>query len=97
MIDYTHIGNLMLYRSIDQLPGEITAKVSHGSIQPLLRLEPSQAKETLGIFVLMDTNIKDQISPIIGKTRQMAVIFTNIKCTKKSSLIFVYSSVFEND
>ena len=44
MIDCKHIGNRWVYRSIDQLPGLITVKVSDDSRQPLLWLEPNQAK-----------------------------------------------------
>ena len=72
MIDYQHTGNRWLYRSINQLPGAITVKVSDGSRQSLLRLEPNQAKETLGIFVSMDSNAKDQINYLLSKTRQIA-------------------------
>ena len=43
MIDYQQTDNRWLYRSINQLPEAITVKVSDGSRQPLLRLEPNQA------------------------------------------------------
>ena len=72
MIDYQHTGNRWIYRSINQLPGAITVKVSDGSRQPLLPLEPNQAKGTLGIFVSMDGNTKDQINHLLSKTRHMA-------------------------
>ena len=72
MIDYQHTGNRWLYRSINQLPGAITVKVSDGSRQSLLRLEPNQAKETLGIFVSMDGNAKYQVNHLLSKTRQIA-------------------------
>ena len=44
MIDYQYTGNRWIYRSINQLPGELTVKVLDGLRQPLLRLEPNQAK-----------------------------------------------------
>ena len=44
MIEYDHTGNRWLYRSINQLLGAITVKVSDRSRQRLLRLEPNQAK-----------------------------------------------------
>ena len=68
MIDYQHTGNRWLYRSIDQIPGDITVKVSDGSRQPLIHLEPNQAKETLGIFVSIDGNAKDQILHLLSNT-----------------------------
>ena len=71
MIDYQHTGNRWIYRSINQSPGEITVKVSDGSQQPLLRMEPNQAKEILEIIVSMDGSAKDQIHHLLSKTRQM--------------------------
>ena len=72
MIDYQHTGIRWLYRSINQIPGGITVKVADSSRQPLLRLEPNQTKETLGIFVPMRGNAKDQILNPLSKTGQMA-------------------------
>lgn len=69
MIDYKHIENLWVHRSIDPLLGELTVKVSDGLRQPLLRLKPSQAKETLGIFISIDGNSKDKINHLLSKTR----------------------------
>ena len=72
MIDYQHTGNRWIYRSINQLLGTVTVKVSDGSRQLLLCLELNQVKETLGIFVSMDRNAKHQINHLLIKTRQMA-------------------------
>ena len=72
MIDYQQTDNRWLYRSINQLPEAITVKVSDGSRQPLLHLEPNQVKETLGIFVSMHGNTKDQINHLLSKTGHMA-------------------------
>ena len=71
IIDYQHIGNLWVYRSIDQLPGEITVTVSDSSRQPLLLLEPHQVKTTLGVFISTDDKTKDQIHHLLSKTRQI--------------------------
>ena len=71
MVNYKHTGNHWVYRFIDKAPGESTAKVSNNCRQLLLRLEPSQSNKTLGILVSMDNNVKDQISRLFDKTRQM--------------------------
>ena len=47
-------------------------KVSDDSRQLLLRLEPNQARETLGICIAMDSNAKDHIHHLLSKTIQMA-------------------------
>ena len=83
MIDYQHIGNRWVYRSINHLPGEITVKVSVDSRESLLRLEPNQAKETLGIFVSMDGNTKDQTHHPLSKTRQMAEYLRILRVEKR--------------
>ena len=73
-IDYKHIGNRWVYRSIDQ---------SDGSRQSFLRLEPSQTKETLSIFVFMNGNAKDQMKHFLDKTRQMEKFIRTSKVEKK--------------
>ena len=67
MLDYKHSGNQWKYKSIKQLPGEITVKVSDGTRQTLLRLEPNEAKETLGICISMDGNSNDQMEHLLKK------------------------------
>ena len=83
MIDCQHTGNRWLYRSITQIPSDITVKVSDGSRQPLLRLEPNKAKETLGIFVSVNGNAKDQILHLLSKTRQMVEYLCTSRVEKK--------------
>ena len=85
MLDYKHSGNQWKYKSIKQLPGEITVKVSDGTRQTLLRLEPNKAKETLGICISMDGNSKDQMEHLLKKTRHMAEDFRTSKVTKKEA------------
>ena len=65
MIDSKYIDNQWIYKSIKQLPGVITVKVVDGTRQILFRLDPKEAKETLGIGVSMDSDSKDQIEHIL--------------------------------
>ena len=65
MLDYKHSGNQWKYKSIKQLPGEITVKVLDGTMQTLLRLEPNEAKVTLGICISMDGNSNDQMEHLL--------------------------------
>ena len=96
MIVYQHIGKRWVYRSIDQLSREITVKVSDSSRQPLLQLRPNQAKETLGIFVSMNGNAKDQISHLLSKTRQLTE-HLHTSQVEKRSVVYIYISFLEKD
>ena len=48
----------------------------------LERLEPHSTKETLGIFVAMDGNSRDDIKHLLTKTRQMAEYLRTANITK---------------
>ena len=85
MQDYKHSGNQWKYKSIKQLPGEFTVKVSDGTRQTLLRLKLNEAKETLGICISMDGNSKDQLEHLLKRTRHMAEDFRTSKVTKKEA------------
>ena len=93
MIDYQYTGNRWLYRSINQIPSDVTTKVSDGSRQPLLRLESNQAKGTLGIFVSMDGNAKDQILHLLSKTRRM-VEYLRISRVEKREAWYTFTASF---
>ena len=68
--------------SIKQLPGPITVKVADGTRHTLLRLEPKEAKENLGIYISMNGNSKDQLEHLIKKTRHMAEALRTSKVKK---------------
>ena len=53
--------------------------------EQLGRLEPHSAKETLGIFVVMDGNSKDEINHLLTKTRQMAEYLRTANIKKKEA------------
>ena len=57
-------------------------KVSDGTRHTLLRLEPKETKETLGICVSMNGNSKDQKECLLKKTRHMAEEFRTFKVKK---------------
>ena len=51
----------MEYSSIEDQPGELYVRGVSGNLEHLARLEPSEARKTLGIFLAMDGNNSDQI------------------------------------
>jgi hypothetical protein len=66
LLDYKFQQGRWKYRSKHELHGDIDIQVvdSRGSLRPtreiLTRLEPSEARETLGVFVSMDGNWQQQ-------------------------------------
>ena len=51
------------------LPGELHARNFDEKIYPLARLDPSLARETLGIFLAMDGNQRAQTEHLKNKAR----------------------------
>ena len=44
------------------MPGEITVVNAKGTHSELLQLEPSEARKTLGVYLAMDGNFKEQVT-----------------------------------
>ena len=82
MIDYVYSSHTWQYRTKEQLKGDISVQVDNDVRERLERLEPHSAKETLGIFVAMDGNSKDEINHLLTKTRQMAEYLRTANITK---------------
>jgi len=49
------------YSSIEQAPAEVQVKDKHGVMQTLQRLEPHEARCSLGVYSAPDGNSKDQV------------------------------------
>ena len=54
LIDFRWTGSKWEYRSLEDLPGEVTLLDVKGNRSPLKRYEPSVGTKTLCIFVAMD-------------------------------------------
>ena len=55
-LDFKFIANDWKYKDTQDLPGELVARNFDDTICPLARLNPSIARETLGIFLAIDGN-----------------------------------------
>ena len=70
LIDFTwHKGNWH-YRSTQEMPGDIHIRNSDGARVMLTQLEPSEARETLGIMIAMDGNCIDEIQHLREKAEE---------------------------
>ena len=67
LIHFIWENNQWKYATKDQQPGNLDVRGVSGTREHLSRLEPSQAKETLGVFLAMDGNNKAQIKHLRAK------------------------------
>ena len=64
LIDFVWENNQWTYSSKEQQPGELDVRRVSGQREHLLCLEPSEAKETLGVFLAMDGNNRTQVQQL---------------------------------
>jgi hypothetical protein len=78
LLDYKFQQGGWKYKTKTELPGDIDIKVvdARGSPRParetLTRLEPLEARETLGVYVAMDGNWRQQIEVLVALARKFA-------------------------
>jgi hypothetical protein len=72
LIDFRWTGTKWIYRKIADMPGDMEVLNTDEELEPLTRLEPHQARKTLGIFLAMDGNFKDQVKYLREKTSEFA-------------------------
>jgi hypothetical protein len=60
------------YKSKEDLPGDITIRDVDGTRTGIDRLEPHEARETLGVFLAMDGNNKVQVEELRAKANDFA-------------------------
>ena len=56
LIDYEWKKGKWVYKTIDDTPGDITVRVDKGHREVIQRLEPQEARETVGVWLAMDGN-----------------------------------------
>jgi hypothetical protein len=78
LLDYIFRGGVWKYRSIEDMPGDIDVNVVDRRGAPLParevlgRLEPSEARQTLGVYIAMDGNWRKQIEELKEKAVEFA-------------------------
>jgi hypothetical protein len=70
LIDFEWNGKDWRYRTIADMPGELDVREYTGERVTLSRLEPNEARETLGVYIAMDGNCKRQILALREKAVQ---------------------------
>jgi hypothetical protein len=72
LLDFHWQNGKWHYRSIQDMPGNIHIRDTNGSRVMLTRLEPSDARETLGIMIAMDGNCDAEILHLRAKAEEFA-------------------------
>ena len=72
LIDFVWNKTKWEYRDKEEMDGEISIPDAAGNNQILERLEPDEAKETLGVFLSMDGNFREQAMRLRQKSVEFA-------------------------
>ena len=72
LIDFKWCSNSWQYASKTDVPGDIHVRDADDTIKKLTRLEPYEARETLGIFIAMDGNQEAQVEHLRNKANLFA-------------------------
>lgn len=72
LVDFKFSKGRWRYRTSADMPGLLEVSESDGWTFLLDRLEPSQARETLGVFIAMDGNWRAQKEALIQKSQTFA-------------------------
>ena len=71
--EFAWTGKTWRYTTIDELPGTLTILLPDRlHSEPLLRLEPSEARETLGLWIAPDGNQTAQFTALVDKATHWA-------------------------
>jgi hypothetical protein len=68
LLDFLWKSGKWQYRSISNMPGDISIRGVDGVRVTLERLEPSEARGTLGVFIAMDGNWREEVRVLKEKT-----------------------------
>ena len=72
LIDFIWTGKAWRYRTAAEMPGELSILDTNGQRVTLVRHEPSDATETLGVWQAMDGNNTKQVAQLLKKTEDFA-------------------------
>jgi len=95
LIDFKWTGSDYVYRSLQEMPGEITLLDRNNIRIPLERLDVSVAAESLGVWIAMDGNQDKQIDIMKKKAQVFAAQISTKKVSRNDALYFFVSKTLE--
>ena len=93
LIDFKWTRSDYIYRSLQEMPGEITLLDRNGIRIPLERLDVFVAAESLGVQIAMDGNQDKQIDIMKKKAQEFAAQISTKKVSRNDAL-YTYNSSF---
>ena len=86
LVDFKWNGNDYKYRTIADMPGNITLPDKEGARYTVNREETSSANESLGVWLALDGNQKKQLQVTTRKSRIFKAEIRAGKCSKNDAL-----------
>ena len=93
LIDFDWTGTDYTYRNSINMPGNITLLDKNGDRVPLKRYEVSKAEQSLGVWIAMDGNWKEQLNVMKEKAQLFASQISTKKVSKNDAL-YTYNYSF---
>jgi hypothetical protein len=95
LIDFIWTGSRWRYRQQVEMPENITVKNGHGEPEVLTRLDPDDARKTLGVYLAMDGNSKAQVSYLRDKATDFAECIRTGFVTRAKSWYALKSTIMK--
>ena len=94
--DFSWDGNKWKYTTATDLPGDLFITSLSGETEPLCRLEPSEARETLGVWIAPDGNQQAQFTSLVDKSNSWAGRIQSGRLTLTESWISLNSGILKS-
>jgi hypothetical protein len=96
LLDYKWTGHKWKYRKKADMSGKIDIRSINGQSQvPLQRFEPDHAKETLGVFLAMNGNNKEEIKKLRAKSVEFSECIRTGRLTRFDAWYALTSTVMK--
>ena len=93
LVDFIWTGTKWRYRSIAEMPAEFTLTDKDGNRHPLVRLEVSEGRKSLGVYIAVDRNEKAQKKYLIEMARTYAEQIRTSQTTPDTAM-YTYKACF---
>ena len=95
MIDYVWKNGKWCYKSKTETPGEVTVRVDKGHREVIERLEPCEARETVGAWIALDGNTEKQAEIHKEKTLAFSAQMNRAKLMQSESRDAVETTIMK--
>jgi hypothetical protein len=93
LVSFKWTGAEWAYAGIQDSPGELQVNDTSNSRKTIMRLEPDQAYETLGVFLAPDGNLDAQFEKMLSAVKVWVVGLRTGKLSKEESWLALQSTI----